>query len=346
MGGDNDHRSQPLDGSEPVVSLEDIPLHSTNLLSLLDKDGIIRYQSPAIARLCGFDQDELVGISCADVFHPDDHDRVYDAFKNVVASEEFIIEAVEYRHLTADGSYVWVESVASSNPTPDGHYVINTRDISEKKAQQKELEHANERLESFARIVSHDLRNPLGVAQGYLQLAETESPSDHHATVATALDRMETLIESLLSDARGDTDGPTVELVDLTRLSERCWQHIVHEEARLRTDVDRPIYADPLQLTQLFENLFRNAIEHGRADAVVTVGGLEDGFYVEDNGTGVPEAERDRIVERGYSTAPDGTGLGLAIVQRVAESHGWGLGVTEGETGGARFELTGVEFAA
>lgn len=345
MSDDGPRQSEPPGEPVGTVSLENIPLHSTNLLSLLDDQGIIRYQSPAIAHLCGFEQDELVGVSCTEVFHPDDHDAVYDAFKRVVSSEKFVVEAVEYRHLTADGTYTWVESVASSNPTPNGYYVINTRDVSEKKAQEAELESANERLEDFARVVSHDLRNPLGVAQGYLQLANEESPSDHHATVATALDRMDTLIESLLSDARGDTHLK-IELVDLTRLSERCWKHIVHEEAKLRTDVDRQIYADPLQLTQLFENLFRNAIEHGREDAVITVGVLEDGFYVEDNGPGIPDAERDRIVERGYSTSPNGTGLGLAIVQRVAESHEWCLDVTESTTGGARFELTGVEFTA
>ena len=346
MSDDGPRQSSPP--GEPVgeVSLEHIPLHSTNLLSLLDDRGIVRYQSPAIAHLCGFEQDELVGLSCTEVFHPDDHDAVYDAFKRVVSSEEFVVEAIEYRHLTADGTYTWVESVASSNPTPNGYYVINTRDVSEKKAQQTELESANERLEAFARVVSHDLRNPLGVAQGYLQMADEESPNDHHATVAAALDRMDTLIESLLSNARGDTHEPKIELVDLTRLGERCWNHIVHEAATLRTDVDRPIYADPLQLTQLFENLFRNAIEHGGEDVVITVGVLADGFYVEDDGTGIPEAERDRIVERGYSTSPNGTGLGLAIVQRVAESHEWRLDVTESTTGGARFELTGVEFAA
>ena len=344
MSDDGVHQSQSPGESAGMISLADIPLHSTNLLSVLDEDGSIRYQSPAIARLCGFEQDDLVGIPCTECFHPDDHDRVYDAFKTIVSSEEFTVETVEYRHLKADGTYVWVESVASSNPTPDGYYVINTRDISERKQQQKALESTNERLEAFARIVSHDLRNPLSVAQGYLEMAEEESPSNYHLTVSNALDRMETLIESLLRNARGETQGREIESVDLTRLSERCWQHIVHDKATVEIDVDQAIYADVLQLTQLLENLFRNAIEHGSQDAVISIGTLEDGFYVEDNGTGIPEAERERITERGYSTSSDGTGLGLAIVQEIADSHGWQLRATDSTTGGARFELTGVEF--
>ena len=363
MGTDKNSHSQPPDRSPEDISLKDIPLHSTNLLSLLDEEGIIWYQSPAIARLCGFEQAELVGVSCTDVLHPDDHDRVYDAFKNVVASEEFIIEAVEYRHLTADGSYVWVESVASSNPTPDGYYVINTRDISEKKAQQKELERANERLESFARIVSHDLRNPLAVAQGYLEIAETESPNDNHATIETALNRMETLIESLLQSAFDETTNVDLESVDLAALVENCWANIVHDEATLILDIDseRPLRADVLGLTQLLENLLRNsiehgstsnrvqpgdAIEHGRDTVSITVGHLQEGFYIEDDGTGIPEDARQDVFESGYSGGSEGTGLGLAIVQGIVDAHGWSLRLTESTSGGARFEFTGIEFAA
>ena len=346
MGVDKHRHSQPPDSSTEDISLKDIPLHSTNLLSLLDEEGVIRYQSPAIARLCGFEQAELVGSSCTEVFHPDDHDRVYNAFKNVVASDEFSIEAVEYRHLTADGSYVWVESVASSDPTPDGYYVINTRDISEKKAQQRELEHANERLESFARIVSHDLRNPLAVAQGYLEIAEAESPNDNHTTVETALNRMETLIESLLQSAFSEDTAVDLESVDLADLAETCWANIVHEAATLDITVDQPIRADVLGLTQLLENLFRNALEHGRDDGTIAIGPLGDGFYLEDDGTGIPPDAREHVFESGYSGDSEGTGLGLAIVQGIVDAHGWGLRLTESPSGGARFEFTGIEFAA
>jgi len=378
MGTDKNRQSQPPDRASEDISLKDIPLHSTNLLSLLDEEGVIWYQSPAIARLCGFEQAELVGVSCTDVFHPDDYDRVYDAFKNVVASEEFIIEAVEYRHLTADGSYVWVESVASSNPTPDGYYVINTRDISEKKAQQKELERANERLESFARIVSHDLRNPLAVAQGYLEIAESESPNDNHVTIETALNRMETLIESLLQSAFDETTDLDLEPVDLAGLVENCWANIVHDEATLILDIDdeRPLRADVLGLTQLLENLLRNSIEHGSTDSrpqadesvehgstgnqvqpgdaiehgrdtvSITVGHLEEGLYIEDDGPGIPEDARQDVFESGYSGESEGTGLGLAIVQGIVDAHGWSLRLTESTSGGARFEFTDIKFAA
>ncbi|MFB6218083.1 MAG: sensor histidine kinase [Halobacteriaceae archaeon] len=86
-----------------------------------------------------------------------------------------------------------------------------------------------------------------------------------------------------------------------------------------------------------------DAVEHGGEGITVTVGALDDGFYVEDTGQGIPEGDRDRAFEFGYSTDSDGTGFGLAIVENVVESHGWTVDVAEGEAGGARFEITGVE---
>ncbi len=167
---DRDKRSEPSNctRSEAGVPLDVLPLHSTNLLTVLDENGIIRYESPSIERIYGYEQDELVGEEVADYFHPDDREEVIAAFRAVVTSEEYAVEAAEYRHRTSDGTYTWVESVASANPTPNGNYVVNTRDISDRKERERRLEEMNERLKEYNSILSHDLRNPLNVAQGRL----------------------------------------------------------------------------------------------------------------------------------------------------------------------------------
>lgn len=336
--------SQESPESEGPVPLSDIPLHSTNLLTLLDENGIIQYESPSVQRLYGYEQNDLVGDSVADYFHPDDREKVVNAFEAVVASDEYTLEAVEYRHLCADGTYLWVESVAAANPTPDGYYVINTRDISVRKQYERDLEQANKRLEEFVRFVSHDLRNPLAVAKGSLELAEEDAPSNHHSRIADALERMEGLIDGLLRDARGEIGEVNIESIGLANLSETCWRNVATTDATLVVETDQSIRADPSRVMQLLENLYRNATEHGGKHATVTVGGLETGFYIEDDGGGIPEEARRNVFEAGYSTSSGGTGLGLSIVQRVAEAHGWEVQVTEGAAGGARFEITGVEF--
>lgn len=116
-------------------------------------------------------------------------------------------------------------------------------------------------------------------------------------------------------------------------------------EAGLVIESDRTFRADPDRLQRLFENLFRNAIEHAGPDVAVTVGALPNppGFFVADDGRGIPQEERDEVFESGYSTGESGTGFGLATVQEIADAHGWRISVTESADQGARFEITGVE---
>ncbi|MFB6154595.1 MAG: ATP-binding protein [Haloferacaceae archaeon] len=209
--------------------------------------------------------------------------------------------------------------------------------------QQAKLERQNERLETFARVVSHDLRNPLNVAIGRVDLAREECDSDNLEAAARAHDRMRTLIEDLLTLARAGQTVVGVEAVDLSGVVESAWRNVATGDAALDDRTDGSICADESRLTELVENLIRNAVEHGGDGATVTVGELDDGFYVADDGPGIPEEERGRVFQGGYSTKRRGTGFGLAIVSEVVDGHGWSVCVTESETGGARFEVTGVE---
>ena len=103
------------------------------------------------------------------------------------------------------------------------------------------------------------------------------------------------------------------------------------------------VRADERRLKQLLENLLRNAVEHGGGDVTVRVGDLADGFFVADDGPGVPESERERVFETGYTTAEDGTGFGLSIVTDIVEAHDWEIRVTESDGGGGRFDVNGVD---
>ncbi|ELZ94382.1 HTR-like protein [Haloferax volcanii JCM 10717] len=129
--------------------------------------------------------------------------------------------------------------------------------------------------------------------------------------------------------------------------------------------------ADQGRFQQAFENLFRNAVEHGGSccgsgddaaaddapadetasaespptdatdELTVRVGPTETGFYVADNGPGIPADERDTVFEHGHTTSDSGTGFGLSIVESIIEAHGWDIEATapEADLGGARFEF-------
>ncbi len=219
----------------------------------------------------------------------------------------------------------------------------HARSALERLDRERQLQRQNERLEEFASVVSHDLRNPLALAVGHLELAREECDSTHLDVVADAHDRMDTLTEDLLRMAREGEHVQETEPVALGAFAETCWQGLATADATLRSRTDRTIEAKPSRLKQLFENLFANAVEHGGDDVTVWVGPLDGGFYVADDGPGVPADEREAVFDAGYSTSPDGSGFGLSIVRQAAAAHGWEIRVTEGAEGGARFEITGIE---
>ncbi|WP_232701155.1 hybrid sensor histidine kinase/response regulator [Halobacterium wangiae] len=207
------------------------------------------------------------------------------------------------------------------------------------------LKRQNDRLEEFATIVSHDLRTPLNVAEGRLQLLREQTDSDHLDEIEDALDRMATLINDTLTLARQGQLVTERETVDVTDLVTQCWGLVATPEATLDVVDERSVRADGARLQQVFENLFRNAIEHAGESVTVRVGVLDDdrGFYVEDDGPGIPVEERESVFERGHTTSEEGTGFGLAIVAEIVDAHGWAVDLTESEVGGARFEISGVD---
>jgi signal transduction histidine kinase len=204
-----------------------------------------------------------------------------------------------------------------------------------------QLAEQNERLEEFTSMVSHDLRNPLQATSGFLDLAEETGNEEYFDRCQTQVDRMHQLIEDMLALARADERSIDIGPVSLAAMAEHVWKTVDTDGATLITTESLVFEADGRQTEQLLKNLVRNALEHGGSEVTVTIGALsqESGFYVADDGPGIPVDEREQVFEHGYSTGTHGTGYGLTIVTKVADVHGWDLTVTESADGGARFEI-------
>ncbi|MEZ3162648.1 ATP-binding protein [Halorubrum sp. RMP-47] len=218
------------------------------------------------------------------------------------------------------------------------------------KRREAEVSRERDRLEEFASLVSHDLRSPLNVAAGNLEivtdrLAEESIDAAELKAVKRSLDRMDALIEDLLALARQGAGIDETEPVALADLAAQCWTTVDTESATLSVETETVVAADRSRLRQALENLFGNAVEHAGPDVAVAIGALDDGdgFYVADDGPGVDPARRDEVFEAGMTTDPEGTGFGLKIVAEVAEAHGWTVALVESEGGGARFEFRGVD---
>jgi signal transduction histidine kinase len=242
-----------------------------------------------------------------------------------------------------------------------------------------ELQRQNDRLDQFASTVSHDLRNPLNVASGHLQLIDrnvddvgedaAEALDSHVEKIDSAHLRMEEIIGDVLALARQGQDIEETQSVDLATVARDAWATVDSGSATLTVPETRTIAADPDRLRQALENLFRNAVEHGSTsprsqapedtvehgstssrpaadddadgDALtVTVELTETGFAVADDGTGIPPETVDDVFEYGHTTDEDGTGFGLAIVDTVVEAHGWTVAVDRDYDEGARFVVS------
>ncbi|WP_299268506.1 sensor histidine kinase [Halorientalis sp.] len=335
-----------LTGKEgPAGRFEQLVAFSTDILTIHRRDGVVRYVNPIIEDIMGYPPSEFVGHNPIDRVHPDDRDDVLDFFTHPGAwlGEQ---REVTYRMQTVAGAWRTLESVGHNrleDPALAG-VVVNSRDVTERQQYQRELERQNERLEKFASVVSHDLRNPLQVVRARVAAARAETESAHHDHIEEAVGRMENLIDDVLTLARDGQVIGDLDETDLDDCARAAWGRIEAQEATLVCQTDCAIEADGDRLVELLQNLCANAVTHAGPDVTVRLGLLGDddprGFYVGDDGPGIPPEERDLVFEYGFGTG-EGTGMGLAIVEEIAQAHGWNVSLADGADG-ARFEFTGV----
>ena len=197
-----------------------------------------------------------------------------------------------------------------------------------------------ERLDRFASVISHDLRNPLSIATLSLERARDTHEEAEFERVADSLERMERMVDDLLALARTGTTVESLETADLRSLARDAWETIPTEDATLAHGDDGTVECDPSLVRNLLENLLRNAVEHNDPPVTVRVGTLDNdsGFYIADDGSGIPESEREQVLDSGVSGG-DSTGFGLSIVREITDAHGWELLLDAEQDGGARFEI-------
>lgn len=257
--------------------------------------------------------------------------------------------------LTADGEdrffSVTVSAVSRQDGREAGLYSILLRDITKLEQSRRQLETQNERLDQVASTISHDLRNPINVAQGHTAILselvaeasldpETEQrATDSLASLQGSHDRMLAIIDDVLTIAKEGKTVEETEVLALSAVAKEAWAHVDTGAATLSVE-DAEIRADRSKLLSILENLFRNAIDHGPPDVRVEVTPTPDGFAVQDDGPGIPADHHDSIFEYGYSTEGENTGLGLSIVRTMAESHGWSVDLDDSYDEGTRFRFS------
>ncbi|MFB6156871.1 MAG: PAS domain S-box protein [Haloferacaceae archaeon] len=313
---------------------------------VLDSEGNVSRVTERAVEVTGYSEAELLSMDPAELFPADQRPRVRADVEEALATGSAELEA---DLLTKDGRTVPYEFRKRRFTDDEGNVVGVVgigRDVTDRKRRERRLRRQLDQFEAFGSVLSHDLRTPLRTAEGRLELARETGEPEHLDRAVAALERLDALIDDLATVMREGELVDEVATVDVGAAVREVWKALPTGDASLRVRGSPRVRADPNAFTRMVENLLKNALDHG-GDAV-TVGTLPDGFYVEDDGPGIPADIRDEVFELGYSTksSDDGTGFGLASARQIAVAHGWELTATKGADGGARFEFTDVELAS
>jgi len=314
----------------------------------VDTDFTVTYWNDAIADRLAVPREEVVGETLWEYFAEITDTVVEDRLREAMTTGE--PTTCEYYYEPAD---YW--TVLQIYPDDDGLAVIS-KDITDRKQYERRLERSNERLQEFAYILSHDLQEPLRMVSSYIDLLESELADELDAETQEYMqfavdgaERMRGMIDGLLQYSRVESEGEEFSPTDIEAVVEGVLDDlrlkIRERDAEVTVRSLPTIHADGDQLGQLFQNLIKNAIEHGgdgvaiEIDATETTAGYR--LSVSDNGPGIPETEQDDIFglfDKGGDS--DGTGIGLAVCERIVSRHDGDISVDSKPGDGTTFSIT------
>jgi PAS domain S-box-containing protein len=338
---------------------------SIDLFCIADFDGRFRRVNRAWRDVLGWEPEELTSRPYAEFVHPDDRDATTVEAERLAGGQRVISFENRYRH--KDGSYRWLRWVSAPAPE-EGLIYASARDVTrereiarELETRVKQLDEANQELESFSYSVSHDLRAPLRHITGFAALLERsaggelrETDRRYLQTITTAAKRMGALIDDLLSFSRMGRASLSRQRVDLGALVEDAWREVVADvngRALEWVRHDLPVVTgDHDMLRVVFVNLLSNAVKYSapRAHARVEVGAeIEDAtarIFVRDNGVGFDPQYAHKlfgVFQRLHSSDDfEGTGIGLATVRRIVRRHGGDVWAESAPDRGATFHVS------
>ncbi|MCW5908264.1 MAG: PAS domain S-box protein [Chitinophagales bacterium] len=322
--------------------------NSRDIICIHDTDSKVIYVSPAIERILGYKDEEVIGKKLYDFVHPED--KILLRSLNLSEPEHpSVYDPVQYRVIDKNGDYHWLETVFKSvrdEVTGEERVLTQSRDIRRSKGYQtqledrtKELERSYADLETFTFVSSHDMKEPLRMISNYMQLLKKRYGDKLDAEANEYIDfankgavTLQQLIHDLLAYSRVTRTQIKCEKVSLAAVAGEAIKNtelILREKnAAVKYDADCQVNSDRGLLVLVLQNLIENGIKYNNStQPVVELGCMKEGdrviIYVRDNGEGIAENHQKRIFEpfhRLHTKAEiPGTGLGLSICKRIVD---------------------------
>jgi PAS domain S-box-containing protein len=331
---------------------------TSDVITVVDAGGTIRYQSRNSERIKGWAPEELIGENIIDYVHPEDKPRVVERFSGLVEGSGVINEEIEFRFRTKDRGWIWlaVTGAAPDAEVPVDGYVTTSRDISRRKAYEHRLVEQRDDLETLNEVVRHDIRNDLQLIAGAAEtlephvdeegqeLLETiqESAIDAVSLTAAARDLAEVMLHP-------DDTADSILLNDVLSEQVDALQSTYPDATVTVEEIPETTVQAGELLSSVFRNLLTNAVQHNDKDVAeiaVSAKTADDRVTVRiaDNGPGVRESMKDEIFGKGEKELESaGTGIGLYLVQSLVESYGGDVWVEDNDPEGAVFVVELVE---
>jgi len=353
--------------------------NASDLISIIDADGKMSYQSPSVKRLLGYEHEEIIGSFCSDFVHPDDSEKAKNAIEKITQNPRQTVE-IEVRFLHKDGfwrNFACTLTNLVDNPAIRG-IVSNAFDVTERERAAQALRESEEqlrqaqKLESVGRLaggIAHDFNNMLTAINGYSDLMLAKLSMDdplrrNVEEIKKASMRSAELTRQLLAFSRRQIMQPIV--VDINKIISEMtvmMRRLIGEDIQLVTSLSPDIgliEADPGQLNQVVLNLVvnaRDAMLHGGTIMIETERVFLDGHYasqhisvkpgnyvmlaVSDTGCGMDEETKNQIFEPFFTTkeTEKGTGLGLSTVYGIIKQSGGNIWVYSEVGKGTTFKI-------
>ncbi|HEY0968458.1 MAG TPA: PAS domain-containing protein [Opitutaceae bacterium] len=327
--------------------------NTSDIIALIDDQGVIQFHGPSVERILGIPVVELVGRSAMDFVHEEDQPRLREAISRAILKPDQPF-TVEMRVQRKDGVWRSLQTIGkfAGNLNGSSVIVVNSRDVTDQRLLEQQFLRAQrmEAIGSLANGVAHDLNNilsPVMIASGLLKESSI-SAQDRHLVdmVEQAARRGADIIRQLLTFSRG-VEGARmpIQLRHIVKEMVALMRETFPREITIEKDVpaDLPVVrGDATQIHQVLMNLCVNArdampdggklvirsalVEIGEAEASRQTGIVAGPFVqltVSDTGSGIPAAIRDRIFDPFFTTKEQGkgTGLGLSTVLGIVRSH-------------------------
>lgn len=320
----------------------------------IDKDKKIIFVNKAIKKLTGFTKEEMIGKNFLDLVYKEDLEKITNDFNNLFIKKEYYPS--KYRIVTKDNQTVWVKS--QSRLITSQEKIVGAQgalfDINEGKLKKIKLKEQNQELLDFAYRVSHDLKGPLCMIVGYLELIKED-----HNCIEKMYDHVNKICQNTIDFVdqllRLSKTGEVIaqkEEIDLRIIVKSIYHQYKNTKDRFELEWDDKsimIFADFMSIKEVFQNLIENSIKYKKENEILKIEisteiiGNDTIIEIKDNGAGIKKEILPLIFKKGFTFRTNGqrgTGFGLSIVKKIIEAHNGEIWAeSEGKNKGANFYI-------